>query len=72
MCRDMLTTAKLVDRIAVDHFWEDLSEHHRVTVIPNDVANTVEERRVSRETVTAFVVREGPGFYASDCAFDTE
>ena len=46
--------------IPVEHDWEDLSERHGVTVLPDDVPNTVEELRAARFFVNAFV-REYPG-----------
>jgi len=63
---DVLTTADIVSWIAVEYDWEDLSERHGVTVMPDDVPNTAEERRASRFFVNAFVVREGLGEFASD------
>jgi len=69
---DVLTTADIVGWIAVEHDWEDLSERHGVTVMPNNAPKTVEERRVSRLFVNASVVREGLGVYASDSEFYSE
>ena len=65
---DVLTTADIVSWIAVEYDWEDLSERHGVTVMPDDVPNTAEERRASRFSVHAFVVRESLG----ECASDSE
>jgi len=53
---DVLTTADIVSWNSVDYDWEDLRERDGVTVMPDDVPNTAEERRASRFFVNAFVV----------------
>jgi len=65
---DVLTTADIVSWIDVEYDWEDLSERHGVTMMPDDVHNTAEERRASRHFFNAFVVRESLG----ECAYDSE
>jgi len=62
---DVLTTADIVSWIDVEYDWEDLSERHGVTMMPDDVHNTAEERPESRLFVNAFVVRESLGECAS-------
>jgi len=57
---DMLEAKDVECWIPVEHDWEDLSERHGVTVLPDDVPNTVEELRAARFFVNAFV-REYPG-----------
>jgi len=65
---DVLSTADIVSWTAVEYDWEDLIERHGVTVTPDDVPNTSEDRRASRFFVSAFVVRESLG----ECASDSE
>jgi len=65
---DVLVTADIVSWVAVEYDWEDLSERHGDTVMPDDVPNTAEERRASRFFFNAFVVRESLG----ECASDSE
>jgi len=69
---DVLTTADIVSWIAVEYDWEDLSERHGVTVMPDDVLKPAKERRASRFFVNAFVVREGLGECASESVDGSE
>jgi len=50
---DVLEAKDVECWIPVEHDWEDLSERHGVTVMPDDVPTTVEELRAARIFVNA-------------------